>query len=523
MTPGQRIGHYRILQRIGGGGMGEVFLARRGGAAGVESEVALKVIRADRASDAREVQRLEREARALVALSHRAVIKVFELYDDGQRLYLAMEYLRGVDLRTLMQRRAGPLPWAAATFIGAEVAHALAAAHGLRTTDAPNGLVHRDLSPSNVMACRDGSVKLLDFGLARPVGHEQSVSGIEGKLRYLAPEVASGVAPSPSVDVYALGTVLYELVCGKPAFDGENELELLNRILFSEAPPPSHHRPDLPEALDYVLCRAMARDQGQRYSANQLARRLELLTAGSFGPRDLADLVASAQQGTEHTTTEVPTAASVFQRRSPARTGQAARIGLVLAGSLALAALAAVWAFTGRPPTQPSREPGRPERANRPSASPAAPEPRRPARDARASRDGGEKPVSGAISATVDPPAGARVEIDGHVVEAVGGRSTLQGLSPGQHVVEVTRAGREPIRRVVEVPPGGTVELVFTLSSSRPGARAQPRGARPRTRARRAARPRKAREGTLRARAPAPERVPIGDDDEQPIDPFNPP
>jgi serine/threonine protein kinase len=122
---------------------------------------------------------------------------------------MAMEYLRGLDLHALAEANRAALPWAAAAFIASEAARGLHAVHSVRTADAPSGLVHRDLSPSNVIACVDGAVKLVDFGLARAAGREQSRSGIEGKLGYLAPESVAGMAPDPLSDVYSLGVVLF--------------------------------------------------------------------------------------------------------------------------------------------------------------------------------------------------------------------------------------------------------------------------------------------------------------------------
>jgi serine/threonine protein kinase len=165
-----------------------------------------------------------------------------------------MEYLKGVSLREVNLTQRGPLPWAGAAFIAAEVARGLAAAHALRGPDAPAGLLHGDLSPSNVMICDDGAVKLLDFGLARPSGREPSVSGVQGKLAYLPPEAVSGIALDHRTDLYSLGVTLYEMLAGVRPFQAQNDLELIERIRSGEVRPPSAHVSSVPRELEELVC-----------------------------------------------------------------------------------------------------------------------------------------------------------------------------------------------------------------------------------------------------------------------------
>jgi hypothetical protein len=205
-----------------------------------------------------------------------------------------MEHLPGVTLRHLLapHRR---LAWPLASHIGAEVAYALEAAHALRIPELPHGMVHRDLSPSNIMTCADGAVKLLDFGLARPAGREVSVSHIEGMLQYMPPEAAAGATVNHAVDVYAVGVVLYRSVTGVLPFQADNELALLNQILHGKVTPPGKLVAGIPRPLERLILRCMSRDHAQRPAAGSLAARLEELVAGQSSSSRLAAEVKHAE------------------------------------------------------------------------------------------------------------------------------------------------------------------------------------------------------------------------------------
>jgi len=276
--------------------MGDVYLAVKTGTGGFEREVALKVILSERADDPRLQGLFEREGRLAGLLNHRAVVQVFDVGVSHGRMFMAMEYLQGIDLRRLVRAQGGKLDWPAAVHIASEVARGLAAAHELRRPGAKNGLVHGDISPSNVMACADGAVKVLDFGLSRPVGVERSVSGLEGKLAYLPPEAANGGALDHRLDLYALGVVLYWMVTGVQPFQGRTELETLQRIVQQTVEPPSALTGGLPDRFDEIVMKAIARDAARRYSsAGKMADAIDSLGA-AFGARDLARLVADAEQ-----------------------------------------------------------------------------------------------------------------------------------------------------------------------------------------------------------------------------------
>ena len=286
-----RLGKYTLQRRIGSGGMGRVYLANLEGAGGFTREIAVKLVRPELSASTRATDLFLREGRALAALSHRNIVQVFELDAEGEQLYLAMEYLRGLDLGQIRAR--GPVSWPAAVYIASEAARGLAAAHNARSVDAPDGIVHGDISPSNVMACFDGAVKVLDFGIARPLGLA-STAGVGGKLPYLPPEVIVGSAPDERADIYALGLVLYELLVGERLFRATSDSEIMHRVMQETVVAPAARIEGIPRALDALVMRSIARDLFTRpASAGELADALDRIVERSFGATDLATLVES--------------------------------------------------------------------------------------------------------------------------------------------------------------------------------------------------------------------------------------
>jgi serine/threonine protein kinase len=304
-----RLGKYTLHRQLGGGGMGRVYLATLEGAGGFEREFAVKVVRPELADSQRAIDLFFREGRALAALNHRNVIQVFELAQEGDQLYLVMEYLRGLDLAQVRAR--GPLVWTAGAFIASEAARGLASAHALRSADAPNGLVHGDISPSNLMACFDGGVKVLDFGLARPTGG--TTRGIRGKVPYLPPEVIVGGAVDHSTDIYGLGVALYELLTGEKLFRADTDAEMMQRVMHDRVAPPSSYVEEIPGSLDALVMSAIARDRTARpRSVEDLADTLDRIVDGRVGAADVASLVGSlAERSAERSRAPLDTATPV--------------------------------------------------------------------------------------------------------------------------------------------------------------------------------------------------------------------
>lgn len=268
------LGRYELRACLGKGGMGEVYLARD---LLLERDVALKILAPALLADTQWLQRFRSEARAAGGLNHPNVITVHDVGETDGTHFLVTEFVRGETLRQRLA--AGRLPMHQVLDFGCQIASALVAAH-----DA--GVVHRDVKPENVMLRHDGIVKVLDFGLAKatpatmatPPGQTTQVGVLLGTMRYMAPEQARGDDVDVRADVFALGTLLYEMATGEPAFAGDSALDVLVALL-DRAPAPLHERaPDAPEAFASVVDGALHKDRAQRTpSARILLAQLEAL------------------------------------------------------------------------------------------------------------------------------------------------------------------------------------------------------------------------------------------------------
>ena len=283
--------------------MAEVYRAVMPGAEGFRQTFVVKRILAERSRAADFVDMFVQEARIGSLLSHPNIVQVFDFGNVGGDYFLAMEYLRGRDVQALMRqlRRQNLLcTVAVAAFIAHEVATCLGYAHDLVGPDGKRlNIVHRDVSPSNIMCLRTGGVKLLDFGIAKAAGEntENTEQGLfKGKLAYVAPERIRNEHLDGRVDLFGLGVVLWEMLAGKRLFRGKSELETLNNVLEMKVPPPSSLRPEVPASLDAVVLRALERDRDKRYPNGQaMADDLEVvLRETGFHSRMLPDLLREA-------------------------------------------------------------------------------------------------------------------------------------------------------------------------------------------------------------------------------------
>jgi tetratricopeptide (TPR) repeat protein len=254
------IGRFRILDKLGEGGMGEVFLAED---TTLGRRVALKLPAAPLAGDSDARERLQREARAAATLNHPHVCVVHEVGEgpDGQP-FIAMEYVEGETLAARLAR--GRLPFGEVIALGLQAADALTDAHG-------RGVVHRDLKPSNIMLTARG-IKLLDFGLAslardRTLIRAPEDGGFLGSIRYMSPEQARGEPLDRRTDLFSLGIVLYEAATGRLPFDGETPHAVRMATIEADPVPPSRVAADLPAAFDGVMARALTKDRDERYNA----------------------------------------------------------------------------------------------------------------------------------------------------------------------------------------------------------------------------------------------------------------
>jgi serine/threonine-protein kinase len=436
-----RFGRYRVIRQLGRGGMGRVLLAELNGDFEFARRVVLK-IPGDQRGPACEA--LIREARLGATLVHRNIVPVLGLEKHGDEAVIVLEHVEGVDLRRLLNH-VGRLPWRLAVFIGAELAAGLDYVH--RKVDGGGRslhLVHRDISPENVLCSTEGEVKLTDFGVARVARSDSaSVSGVKGKLAYMAPEHARGEPISSRADLYSLGVLLYECVSGdsvEPA-GGTGRKFSVDRAL-------------VPRELEEVILTATAERASERFASAQhmraallqIEQRMESSAAeGSQGAIDVAAQLAAAVRATQTnagpqfdallsaesgstSAASAPTAAAARRRRMRYGTGTAALV--------AIAILLTVWVrFTAQPraptaaaqltPTAPPRSLPEPED---PSAATGVPQPAR-----------------GTLSVNSLP--WASVFIDGRPA----GHTPLERirLSAGDHhIVLVSRTGKKIARQV---------------------------------------------------------------------------
>jgi eukaryotic-like serine/threonine-protein kinase len=284
LTSGTKLGPYEIQSPLGAGGMGEVYRARD---TRLGRDVAIKVLPEHLCGDPNLKSRFEREARAISALSHPHICHLYDVGSQAGTDYLVMELLQGESLADRLQK--GALPLSKALQVGIEIAEALETAH-------KNGIVHRDLKPGNVMLTKSGA-KLLDFGLAKPALSRAAIASgaaatmtkaltaegrIIGTFQYMAPEQVQGHEADARTDLFALGTVLYEMVTGRRAFHGKSEISVMSAILEREPESISAVQPLAPPMLDHVIQRALAKDPDERWqSVSDLKAELKWIAAGS--------------------------------------------------------------------------------------------------------------------------------------------------------------------------------------------------------------------------------------------------
>ncbi|MBS2030210.1 MAG: protein kinase [Deltaproteobacteria bacterium] len=297
--PGQPFGRYTLHALLGRGGMGEVFLATGPGVAGVEKRLAIKRLLPTLADDPGFVARFLDEARLVVQLCHGNIVPVFEAGQVGRDYFLAMELVDGLNLREVqraLRERSTLCPVPLAVLVAHEVARGLDYAHRKTAPDGtPLGIIHRDVSPQNVLLGYDGEVRLVDFGIAKATGRSQLTvtGGLLGKFGYMSPEQAMGYPLDGRSDLFALGAVLHELLTGAPLFDGATDPEVLRKVQDAVVAPPSLLRPDVPPELDALVLRLLARDPKDRFrNASEAEKQLGALRyLGTTGPQELSELL----------------------------------------------------------------------------------------------------------------------------------------------------------------------------------------------------------------------------------------
>jgi serine/threonine-protein kinase len=516
LEAGTHIGKYVVRRKLAEGGMAEIYLCTARGAEGFEKEVVIKRVRAFLASDPEFVGMFIAEARLASRLNHANVVQIFDFDKHEDTYYLAMEYVRGCslwELRRKCKELMTPVPPVLVAHLGAEVARGLHYAHRVQVNGQPLDLVHRDVTPHNVLLSFDGAVKLTDFGIAKAGNRLTQPGVLKGKFAYMAPEQARGEAVDARTDLFALGVVLWELLTGGRLFDGDSEVAVLRAVQQSAIAPPARLNPDVPADLDAIVVRALERDPAARFqTAGELERALAQCVLkhatsvddtdlGAFlrrlfpasttqalptvqerthvepvpvppgddapapAPREPTVVMPRASRGRGLAVTPSPdedVSASTFVL--PRRDEEPAPVPPLLATPLM--PLPAV-ASAAMPLPPPSATPGAPARPSRPEGTPAVVPPEAGEGSGRGAHPGMPSVVGTAASsasrpaserpATVEVDSGARVKPASRRRPLLLGLTAALGLAGVLGGVAVTRLRSEPVATPAPIPPAPAV------------------------------------------------------------------
>ena len=286
-----QVGRYAICRKIAHGGMASVHFGRLQGAAGFSRTVAIKRLHSHLAEEPEFLSTMIDEARLAARIHHPNVVPTLDVVSEGGELLVIMEYVRGESLGRLLRaesRRSQLTPLAVVSSILVGALHGLHAAHEA-TSDrgAPLGIVHRDVSPQNILVGVDGAARIIDFGVAKAAGRLQETRDgvVKGKIAYMAPEQLAGGEVTRRVDLYAIGAVLWEMLTGRRLFIAESDAAMVARVTEGAIDPPSRHAPDLPPGLDELVMTALAHHPANRFAtAREMADKLARVVPPALSP-----------------------------------------------------------------------------------------------------------------------------------------------------------------------------------------------------------------------------------------------
>jgi hypothetical protein len=442
-------GKYYLVDRVATGGMAEVFKAKTFAHGGFESLFVIKRILPALGADPEFVDMFVEEAKVSVVLQHPNVVRVFDFGKEGEHFYIAMEHVAGKDLRRVMRaahRRREAFPARFAAYVAAEACKGLHHAHTRASEDGrPMNIVHRDVSPSNLLISYDGGVKVVDFGIAK-VERETEVTDagvIKGKYEYMSPEQAIGGEVDRRSDIFSLGVCLFEMLTGVRAFKGESDAETLKRIREVQLAPPIELDPNIPRSLDAVVRKAVARDPAERFQSARemgeaLRRALEPLTddelheelgawmKGLFAT-ELVEERSRLEAGSELASRLHQLLEAKGGDARAAQPPQSRLFGVLIVALLAIVGVlgAVSWLSLQQPDI--------------PEVHVAA---------------------SGSLVLELSPKA--KVFVGGRQV-GEGTELTVEGLAPGEHRVRVEAEGFRPVEEVVRITRGGSTVFQRTL------------------------------------------------------------
>jgi len=476
---GLTVGRYSLLARLAIGGMAEIWLARQAGPKGFEKFVVIKRILDGLGTDPEFVGMFLDEARIAAQLNHPHIVQIFDLGEEAGAFYIAMEYLPGENLSAIARtgtRQGKPLPIAHAVRVIADAAEGLAYAHTKIGPDgALLGIVHRDVSPQNILVTYDGVVKVLDFGIAKATTREsQTMAGqVKGKTAYMSPEQARGQAIDARSDIFSLGILLFELVTRSRLFQFADPFDALRAVASDDPIPLAHERdPEVPVSLSLIIARALARDASQRYSTGRhfqyaleewlrsqpevpgaaelagymterfsarIQERARLLDAARNGELTPSGARRAARSSTGES---MPGGSPQVEEETTLEQPWRRRAWLPITGAAVLLLLAGAGAFLALRPGEGVEPPG--QTVTQPAGPPPAPAP----------------PI---LTIETDPP-GALIKVDGK--EAGLSPLTLDTLALGEHSVAASLEGRKPAERQVKLTnPGDRAMVVLALAA----------------------------------------------------------